>query len=106
VTGAEEEDDIGGQLLVRELVSVLLGLNQLRGEIVARLTPAQIEQPAEILGHGEIDGILLRDFGIGERRQIEQTPALARAGEEDFALLFRDAEHVADHGDGQPESDR
>ena len=105
VTGAEQQDDIGRQLLVRELVAVFLGLNQMRGEIVAGLAPAQLEQPLEILGHGQIVGILLFDFGFAERRQVEQTPASARTGKEDLPVLLRDAEHVADHGDRQPEGE-
>ena len=64
---AEQQDDIGRQLLIRELVAVFLRLNEMRGEIVARLAPAELKQPPEILGHGQIVGILLFDFGFAER---------------------------------------
>ena len=104
VTRAEQQDDIGRQFLVRELVAIFLRLNEMRGEIIAGLAPAQLEQPLEILGHGQIVGILLFDFGFAERRQVEQTPASARAGEEDLPVLLRDAQHVADHGHRQPET--
>jgi hypothetical protein len=74
-------------------------------KIVARLAPAELKQPLEILGHGQIIGILLFDFGFAERRQVEQTPASARACKDDVPALLRDAQHVADHGHRQPESE-
>jgi hypothetical protein len=102
VPRAEQQDDIGRQLLIRELVSVFLRLNEMGGEIVARLAPAELKQPLEILGHSQIVGILLFDFGFAERRQVEQTPAKARTGKEDLTVLLRDAQHVGDHGHRQP----
>ena len=105
VTGAEQQDDIGGQLLVRELAAVLLGLHQLRREILAGLAPAQLEQPMEILGRRQIGRILLLDLGAAERRQVEQAPPGARTGEEQLPVLRRYAEHVADHGHRQPEGE-
>ena len=104
VTGAEQQDDIGREFLVGELVAIFLRLNEMRGEIVAGLAAAQLKQPLEILGHGQIIGILLFDFGLAEWCQVEQTSASARASEEDVSALLRDAQHVADHGHRQPES--
>ena len=49
VAGAEQQDDVGGQLLVGELAALLLGPHQLRGEVVAGLAAAQLEQLLEIL---------------------------------------------------------
>jgi hypothetical protein len=48
VTGAEQQDDIGRQFLVRELVAVFLRLNEMRGEIIAGLAPAELKQSLEI----------------------------------------------------------
>ena len=51
---AEQQDNIGRQFFIRESAAVLLGLNQVRGEVIARLTPAPFEQPAEIFRHSLI----------------------------------------------------
>src|SRR5215470_6945512 len=41
--GAEQKDDVGSQLLIRQLAAFLFGLHQLAGEIIAWLAAAQIE---------------------------------------------------------------
>ena len=79
VAGAEQQDDIGGELLVRELVAVLLGLHQLGREVVAGLAPAQLKQPMEVFGRRKIESILLLDLGGTERGGVEQAPPGARA---------------------------
>ncbi len=77
VPGAEQQDDVGGQFLVGELVAVFLGMHQLAGQIVAGATPPQFEQLAEIhLGHF-IARIGFLDLGRGQRHRIEQASAVA-----------------------------
>ena len=67
------------------------------------LASAQLKQLAEIFGHCQVAGILFFDFGLAKWRQVEQTSASARAGEEDVPGLLGDAEHVTDHGNrGNP----
>jgi len=44
LTGPEQQDDVGGQLLVIELVAVFLGLDQVAGEVVTGIAAAQIRQ--------------------------------------------------------------
>src|SRR4029077_14974172 len=105
MTGAEQQDDIGGQFLSCEFIAVFLSLNEMRGEVVARLASAQLKQLAEIFGHCQVAGILFFDFGLAKWRQVEQTSASARAGEEDVPGLLGDAEHVTDHGNRKPESE-
>jgi hypothetical protein len=97
VAGAEQENNVGGQLLVGELAAFLLGLHQLAGQVLARLTPAQLEQRAEILGLHQAAGVGLVDLGAGERHGIEQPPAGARTHVEDLVLLLGNAQHLADH---------
>ena len=80
VPGAEQQDDVGGQLLVGEPAALLLGPHQLRREVVAGLAPAQLEQRAEVLRARQIAGVGLVDLGAREGHRIEQ-PA-ARAGAE------------------------
>ena len=80
MAGAEQQDDIGGQFLVRELAAGFLGLHQVRREVVAGLAPAQLEQPLEVIGRRKIERIVLLDLGGTERRGVEQAPTRARAG--------------------------
>ena len=48
MAGAEQQDDVGGQFLVGELAALLLGLHQLRDQVVAGIFPPQLEQLLEI----------------------------------------------------------
>ena len=103
VAGAEQQDDVGGQLLVGELAAVFLGLHQLRRQIVAGILPPQLEQLLEIhLGH-RVGGIALLDLFRRQRHRIENAAAVARAGIEQLAMLLGNPEHVADDGDRQAE---
>ncbi len=54
-------------------------------------------------GQGEITGVGLVQLRPGERNRIEQPAATPRAGEEQFVVLFRNAEHLADYDDRQTE---
>ena len=63
MAGAEQEDDVGGEFFVRELVASFLCLHQVRCEVVAGLAPAQLKQMLEVIRHTKIEGILLLDFG-------------------------------------------
>ncbi len=105
VAGAEQQDDVGGQFLVGELVAVFLGLHQLGGEIVAGIAAAQLEQLLEVHLRHHVAGVALRDLLRRERHGIEQPPAIARAVVEGLAMVLGDAEHVADDGDGQAEGE-
>src|SRR6516225_12170776 len=101
VAGAEQEDDIGGEFLIRELVARFLRLHQVRREVVARLAPAQLEQALEVIRHSMNESILLLDFGGTERSEVEQAATRARAGMEEFSVLLRNTEHLADYGHRQ-----
>ena len=97
VTGAEQQHHVGGQFFVAELVAGLLGLHQVRGQIVGRRFAAHVTQRLEIIDHGQIVGVMLLDLGVGEWREIEQAAGVARAVMEELPMLSRDAEHVADY---------
>jgi hypothetical protein len=43
----------------------------MRGEVIAGLAPAQLEQLTEILGYGQIVGILLVKSGSTEGRKVD-----------------------------------
>ena len=105
VAGAEQENNVGGQLLVGELAPLLLGLHQLAGQVLAGLAPAQLEQRAEILGLHQAAGVGLVDLGAGQRHGIEQPTAGARAHVEDLVLLLGNAQHLADHRHRQTEGE-
>ena len=78
VAGAEQQDDVGGQLLVGELAAVFLGLHQLRGQVVAGALPPQLEQLLEIHRRHRVAGVALLDLVRRQRHRIEQAPAVAR----------------------------
>ena len=62
VAGSEQQNDIGGQLLVGELAAVFFGLHQLCGQVLAGILPPQLEQLLKIHLRREIGGIGLLDF--------------------------------------------
>ena len=62
MAGAEQQDDVGGQFLVGELVAVFLGLHELGGEIIAGLWRRQLEQLLEIHLRHHVAGVALRDL--------------------------------------------
>ena len=76
VASAEQEDDIGGEFLIRKLVAGFLCLHQVRREVVAGLAPAQLKQMLEVIRRTEIEGILLLDFGRTERARSSRRPPL------------------------------
>ncbi len=103
MTGAEQQDDVGGEFLVGELLTILLGLHQLRGEVVAGLLAAQLEQLMEIHRRHRVAGVALLDFLRRHRYRLEQPSAVARAVIERLTMLLGDAEHIADDRHRQAE---
>ena len=83
-------------------LSRFLCLDQVRREVIARLAPTQLKQMLEVIHHTKIESILFLDFGRAERCEIEQTSTRARTSMEDFPVVLRNTEHVADHGHRQP----
>jgi hypothetical protein len=77
VAGAEQQDDVGGQFLVGELVAVFLGLHQLGDEIIGGVAAAQLEQLLEIHLPHHVGGVALRDLLRRHRHGIEQASAVA-----------------------------
>ena len=105
MAGAEQQNDVGGELLVGELVACLLGLHELRGEIGAGLAAAQLEEIVEIDFRGGVVGVGLVELGAVERYRIEQAATGAGAVIEDGAVAFGNAEHVANHRHRQREGE-
>src|SRR6185312_7674019 len=107
MAGAEQQIDVGDQFVLGEFLAFLLGLHQLRGQVVARLCAAQREQMAEIVERGETALVRLVEFLSRHRHRIEQPPAIgvARLFEEIVAVGIGNAEHFADHRDRQPEGE-
>ncbi len=88
---------------LESLLAVFLGLHQLRGQVVARVLAAQLEQLLEIHRRHRVAGVALLDLLRRQRHRVEQPPAVARARVEHLAMLLGNAEHVADDGDRQAE---
>ena len=90
---------------LRELVAGLLGLHELRRQVVAGIAAAHLEQLLEIHPGHRVARIGLRDLLRRQRHRIENASAVARPLVEDLAVLLGNAEHVADDGDRQAESE-
>ena len=88
---------------LESLLAVLLGLHQLRDQIVAGGLPPQLEHLLEIHRRHRIAGVALLDLLRRQRHRIEQASAIARTCIKYLAMLLGDSEHVADDGDRQAE---
>src|SRR5260370_37575914 len=87
VPGAEQQNDIGGQLLIRELAAIFLRVHQLRGQVVTRVAPAPFEQLLEIHFGGDVSCVGFIDLGARPRHPIEQASATSRAGGGKLAMV-------------------
>jgi hypothetical protein len=77
VAGAEQQEDVRGQFRVGQLAAALLGLHQLRGQIVAGFPPPQLKQLLAIPRCHHEAGVALLDLSRRQRHRLELTPALA-----------------------------
>ena len=88
---------------LESLLAVLLGLHQLRDQVVAGALPPQLEHLLEIHRRHRVAGVALLDLVRRQRHRIEQAPAIARTCIKYLAMLLGNSEHVADDGDRQAE---
>ncbi len=102
---AEQQADIGAQLLRRQAISRLLGTHQFGREIVLGFAPAQLAELVEIgIAHlGARIGLL--QLLAAHRHGIEDAAAHVAAHQESRAMVLRDSQHVANHDHRQAMGD-
>ncbi len=97
MTGAEQQADIGLQLLGGELVARFLGAHQLGGEVVLRLATAHVAELPEVDARHLRVEVGLVDLLAGHRHRLEDAAVDVAASQERRAVILGDAQHVADH---------
>ncbi len=97
VAGAEQEDQVCDQVIVRQSGLVLPGLRHQRGQVVRGFAPATFQESAEISGDGDVARVGGVEIVPRDGHRFEEARAGSAIRKEHPAVVFRNAQQVANN---------